>query len=50
MPPSKPMPQGFENRRHLLRLHLTHEEARPLDPAVFGPGQPGSRLGVYTGG
>ncbi|KAL4440574.1 hypothetical protein ABPG75_003575 [Micractinium tetrahymenae] len=25
---------GFANRRHLLRLHLSSEEARPLDPAV----------------
>lgn len=42
--------QGFENRRHLLRLHLTHADARPLDPDVFGPGEPGNRLGVYAGG
>lgn len=48
-PPLTHNHQGFENRRHLLRLHLSHKEARPLDPEVFGPGQPGNRLGVYTG-
>ncbi len=31
--PCLPALQGFENRRHLLRLHLTPEDARPLDPA-----------------
>ena len=30
--PRRPV-QGFENRRHLLRLWLASEDARPSDPA-----------------
>lgn len=42
---------GFENRRHLLRLWLTADDAPPLDPAYYGaaaPGRPG--LGIYRRG
>ena len=31
MPPHALTPQGFENRRHLLRLWLEPEDGRPLD-------------------
>lgn len=42
---------GFENRRHLLRLWLTHpEDARPLDPTYFGHSPAGARLGIYKQG
>lgn len=33
IPPISPLLQGPDNRRHLLRLHLSSQEARPLDPA-----------------
>lgn len=39
---------GPGSRRHLLRLHLSCKGARPLDPAVWGPNEPGKRHGVYT--
>lgn len=49
-PPPTPHAQEPAGRRHLLRLHLTHEEARPLDPAFYGDDPPGARLGVYAEG
>lgn len=33
IPPISPLLQGPDNWRHLLRLHLSSQEARPLDPA-----------------
>lgn len=37
-------------RRHLLRLRLSAEGERALDPAFFGSDPPGARLGVYVEG
>lgn len=42
--------EGFENRRHLLRLWIAPTDGRPLDPQFYGDGKPGYRLGIYKDG